>query len=68
MLFEALEILQSAGENEDTFVTDFARYKLISILTVYMQLMMSTFLLSQEYLGKDTSYSAKMSCNLAFLR
>ncbi|CAD5118865.1 DgyrCDS7539 [Dimorphilus gyrociliatus] len=52
MLLEALEILQSAGEDENTYVTDFALYKVIYILTVYGPIFMATFLLSQEYLGE----------------
>ena len=52
MLLEALEILNSAGEDGDSFVTDFALYKVITILTVYSPLLISTLLLSQEYLGK----------------
>ena len=52
MLLEALEILQSAGQDEDTFVTDFSIYKVTYILTVYLPLMLATFLLSQEYLGE----------------
>ncbi len=53
MLMEALEILQSAGQEDESLVTDFAVYKIFYILTVYIPLMISTFLLSQEYLGKD---------------
>lgn len=49
---EAFELLQSAGQDEDTFVTDFAIYKIITIVTVYLPMIISTFLLSQEYLGK----------------
>ena len=55
MLLEALEILQSAGEDVSTYVTDFAVYKVINILTVYVPLFVATFLLSQELLGKFTS-------------
>ncbi|ELT93681.1 hypothetical protein CAPTEDRAFT_226332 [Capitella teleta] len=51
MLMEAFELLQSAGQDVDTFVTDFAIYKVITILTVYLPMVISTFLLSQEYLG-----------------
>ena len=52
MLLEALEILNSAGEDVNSYVTDFALYKVITILTVYSPFLISTLLLSQEYLGK----------------
>ena len=52
MFLEALEILNSAGQDEDTYVTDFGLYKITYILTVYLPIALSTFLLSQEYLGE----------------
>ncbi len=52
MFLEALEILQSAGEDVNTYVTDFALYKVVSILTTYCPLMIATFLMSQEFLGR----------------
>ena len=57
MLFEALEILQSAGQDQESLVTDFGIYKVIYLLTVYIPIIMATFLLSQEYLGKDVYQS-----------
>lgn len=54
MFLEALEILNSAGQQDDgTFVTDFGIYKITYILTVYLPIALSTFLFSQEYLGKQ---------------
>ena len=53
MLLEALEILQSAGEDDNTYVTDFALYKVMYILTIYTPVLVATFLLSQEYLGES---------------
>ena len=53
MFLEALEILSSAGEDQNTYVTDFGVYKVIYILTVYVPFVTATLLLSQEYLGKN---------------
>ena len=61
MLMEAFEILQSAGQDDDTFVTDFAIYKVITILTVYLPMIISTFLLSQEYLGESAPVLSVMT-------
>ena len=52
MLLEAFEILQSGGQDENAFVTDFGLYKVLHILTVYLPIILSTFLLSQQYLGE----------------
>ena len=54
MLLEAFEILQSGGQDENSFVTDFGLYKVIYILTVYLPIILSTFLFSQEYLGMSS--------------
>ena len=54
MLMQAFEILNSVGNNENAFVTDFGLYKIVYILTIYFPLGLSTFVLSQEYLGEYT--------------
>ncbi|CAH1796371.1 unnamed protein product [Owenia fusiformis] len=49
--FNALDILESSGKNDMAYVTDFAAHKIVYLLTVYLPLLMGSFLYSQEYLG-----------------